>query len=83
MVAIPSGTPIPTPTAVGRLVEDSWIWAGTAGPVDVLAGEFARTVVAIELGPVEKVVVTGLLDFMVGADGEGVSGGNPRIEPPV
>lgn len=33
MVAMPSGTPIPTPIAVGRLVECAWVWAGKGGSV--------------------------------------------------
>lgn len=83
MIAITSGTPIPTPTAVGRLVQCSWVWAGTGGSADVLAEEDAKTVVAFELGPAEKAVVTGLLEIWVGADGGGVTGGKPKIEPPV
>ena len=34
MVAIPSGIRIPTPTAVGRLVERSWVWTGTGRLLD-------------------------------------------------
>ena len=62
---MPSGTPIPTPIAVGRLVEGACVWAGTGEPVEVLAEEEAVTVVAFELGPAEKVVVTRLLGFLV------------------
>ena len=83
MIAITSGTPIPTPIAVGRLVQCSRVWAGTGGSEDVLAEEDdAKTVVAFELGPTEKAVVTGLLEIRVGADGRGVTGGKPKIEPP-
>lgn len=68
---MPSGTPIPTPIAVGRLVEGACVWAGTGGPlgtgepVEVMAEEEAVTVVAFELGPTEKIVVTGLLGLLV------------------
>lgn len=34
MANMPSGTPIPTPIAVGRVVEGSSLWADTAGSVD-------------------------------------------------
>ena len=83
MIAITSGTPIPTPMAVGRLVRCFWVWAGTGGYPDVLAEEDAKTAVAFELGPAEKAVVTGLLEIWVGADGGGVTGGKPKMEPPV
>ena len=101
MVAIPSGTPIPTPKAVGRVAERSSVWAdaarsvdllagedeGTlvdiAEPVDKLAGEDARTVVTFETGLADNAVAARLLGAAVGADGEDVTGGNPKIEPPV
>ena len=101
MVAIPSGTPIPTPSAVGRVAERSSVWADavrsvdllagegegalvdTADFVDTLAGEDARTVVAFEKGPSDNVVDARLLRTAVGANGEDVTGGNPKIEPVV
>ena len=55
----------------------------TAEPVDTLAGEDARTVVAFETGLADSVVVTRLLGAVVGADGKDVTGGNPKIEPAV
>ena len=45
MVAIPSGTPIPTPRAVGRVAERSSVWADAARSVDLLAGEDEGTLV--------------------------------------
>ncbi len=89
MVPIPSGTPIPTPTAVGKLAECFWLWTGTEGLVNVSAGEAAVTVVAedavmvaaVEPGPAEKVVVTVLPKVVVGADDKDVTGGNPSILP--
>ena len=45
MVAIPSGTPIPTPSAVGRVAERSSVWADAARSVDVLIGENEGTLV--------------------------------------
>lgn len=91
MVAIPSGTPIPTPMAIGRLVDGSWVWTGTWGSVDVLVEESAETVDPFELGRTEKVVVTRMLVALVRADDagvtdgecEGVTGGNPKMEPVV
>ena len=86
MVSIPSGTPIPTPNAVGKLAECFWAWTGTEGSVNALAGgaemtvvaKDAVTVAAFESGPAEKVVVTVLV---TGADDEGVTGGSPSILP--
>lgn len=49
----------------------------------VLAREEAVPVGAFEISPAEKVVVTRLLELLEGADGEGVRGGNPKIEPSV
>ena len=101
MVAIPSGTPIPTPSAVGRVAERSSVWADaatsvdslagedegtlvdTAEPVNTLAGEDARTVGAFGDDPADNVVPARLLGAAVGADGEDVTGGNPKIEPAV
>ena len=45
MVAMASGTPIPTPSAVGRVAERSSVWADAARSVDVLAGEDEGTLV--------------------------------------
>lgn len=89
MVSVPSGTPIPTPSAVGKLAECFWVWTGTEGSVDVLAREAAVTVVAEDavtvaafgLGPAEKVVVTVLPKVVMRADDEGVTGANPSILP--
>ncbi len=89
MVSIPSGTPIPAPSAVGKLAECFWVCTGTVGSVNVSAGEAAVTVVAenavtvaaFEPGPAEKVVVTVLPKVVVGADDEGVTGANPSILP--
>lgn len=74
MVAIP----IPTPTAVGRLVECSWVGVGTEEPLEVLTKADAETVVALELGLAKKAVVTAFLRLLVEADVEGVTGGYPR-----
>ena len=52
-----------------------------AGTVTVLAGEDAWTVTISELGSVKKVVVTESLEFVMAADVEDISGGNPKIEP--
>lgn len=49
--------------------------------MDVLAREDAWTVVVVDMGPVGEVVVTGIAGVLVGADGDGVTGGNPEIEP--
>ena len=89
MVAIPSGTPSPTPSAVGKLAECFWVLTGTEESVNVLAGEAAVTVVAedpvtvtaFEHSPAEKVVVTILPETVMGADDEGVTGGIPKILP--
>ena len=88
-MTIPSGTPSPTPSAVGKLAECFWVWTGTEGPVNVLAGEAAVTAVAedavtvatFEFGPAEKVVVTVLPKVVMRADDEGATGGNPSIPP--
>ena len=72
MVAIPSGSPIPTPSAVGKLAECFWVRTGTEGSVDVLAGEAVVTGAA---------VITVVLEVVMGADDEGVRGGNPNILP--
>lgn len=45
MVAIPSGTPIPTPSAVGRVAERSSVWADAARSVVLLAVEDEGTLV--------------------------------------
>ena len=45
MVAIPSGTPIPTPRAVGRVVERPAVWPDATRSVDLLAGEDEGTLV--------------------------------------
>ena len=88
MVAIPSETPIPAPIAVGRLAECS-CWTGAADSagmwdtresVDVLSGEDTVVVITSELAPADKVVVTMSREYLVEADGEGVTGGNPKIE---
>ena len=71
-MAIPSGTPIPTPSAVGMLAECFWGWTGTEGSVDILAGEDVVTGAA---------VITVMLEVVMGADDEGVRGGNPSILP--
>lgn len=55
MVAIPSGTPIPTPSAVGRVAERFLVWAEAARSVDVLAGEDEGTLVDTA-EPVDKLV---------------------------
>ena len=89
MVTIPSGTPIPTPSAVGKLDECFWVWTGTEVSVNVLGGaaavslvaEDAVTVAAFDFGPAEKVVVTVLPKVVVGADDEGVTGASPSILP--
>lgn len=68
---------------MGRRVDCSWVWVGPGEPVAVLAREEAVPVGAFEISPAEKVVVTRLLELLEGADGEGVRGGNPKIEPSV
>lgn len=84
MVATPSGTPIPTPMAVGTLVECSWVCAAAGEPVELLDGKDAGTVVVtFEFGPLDEMKVTQVLGVEVEDDGEGVRGGNPRTEPPV
>ena len=72
MVAIPSGRPIPTPSAVGKLAECFWVWTGMERLVEVLAGEAVVTGAA---------VITVMLEVVMGADDEGVRGGNPSILP--
>ncbi len=53
-----------------------------AGEVAVtVVAEDAVTVAVFEPGPAEKVVVTVLPKVLVGADDEGVRGGNPSILP--
>ena len=79
--AIPSGTPTPTPIAVGKLAECPWVWVGVEGSVDVFAGEDARTLVGFEVGPAEKVVVTVSMEIFVPADENDMAGGNPKMEP--
>ena len=60
MAAIPSGTPIPTPSAVVGVAECSGVWTGIGGLVFVLAEEDAGAIVAFEsLVPEGKMVVTG------------------------
>ena len=66
---------------MGRLVDCPWVWADEGGPVDVLAGEDAGTVVASEIGPAKKEVVARSLESVVADDGEGVTGGVPKTEP--
>ena len=67
MVAIPSGTPIPTPSAVGRVAERSSVWADAARSVDLLAGEDEVTPVdtAEPSGPADNVVVARLVGAVV------------------
>ena len=72
MVAIPSGRPIPTPSAVGKLAECFWVRTGAEASVDVLAGEAVVTGAA---------VITVMLEVVTRADDEGVRGGNPSILP--
>ena len=45
MTAIPRGTPIPTPIAVGRVAEPFSVWADTAGLRDALVGADEGTLV--------------------------------------
>ena len=47
----------------------------------MLAREDAWTVVIVDMGPVGKVVVIGIAGVLAGADGDGVTGGNLKIEP--
>ncbi len=96
----PSGIPIPTPIAIGRLAEDFWVWVGAGesvrgvvmyawvwadkgAPVDCLAGEDAGMVMMFELGSAKEVVAIRAAWSVVTADVEDVTGGNPKIEPPV
>ena len=79
MATIPSGIPIPTPIAVSGLVEYSSVWGGTGGPVNVLAKGDSRTIVDFKFVSAEKVMFTRLLGLSVGADGEYVTNGYPKI----
>ena len=70
--------------SVGLLAgEDEGTLVDTAEPVDTLAGEDATTDFSFESGPAEDVVAARLLGAALGADGEDVTGGNPKIEPVV
>ena len=62
---------------------DDGTLADTAESVDTSAGDDARTEIAFESGPAEDVVAARLLGTAVGADGEDVTGGNPKNEPAV
>ncbi len=73
MAAIPSGTPIPAPIAVGKVVDCACICADAEISADV------GSVVVFKFGPADRVLVAGLLGLMVGADEEDVIGGYPRI----
>ena len=81
--AIPSGTPTPTPIAIGKLAEDPEVLVGNEGSVEVFDGEDAKTLVGFEVGLAEKVVVTISLKSLVPADEDDVTGGNPRMAPNV
>lgn len=79
--AIPSGTPTPTPIAIGKLSECPGVWEGKEVSVDVFDGEDTKTLVGFEVVLAEKVVVTISLKSSVPADEDDVTGGNPKIEP--
>ena len=85
MTAKPSGMPIPTPMAVGRLVDCFWVCAAAGGHVEVMTAEDAVMKIDFALGPreAEEAVVTTLLELSVGFDDESVRGGNPKTWPPV
>lgn len=66
---------------MGVGVDCSWVSAVAEGPVKVLTEEDAGVEIGFELGLAgsEAVVVTKLLELLVGVEDEGVRGGNPRM----